>query len=151
MKKFIQSLLIILCLPTASFYFSGCKKDRSKVNITLHDKPLSTIQAYIQGNWKLQYEKGGVCWNCTNYISSFYWTFGLNNIVRQIYTDTLITETTIIWKWDKPANSDSTYIMNFFDKRGYPYFYNVYEIKNDTLILTDAGYDPVAYYLTKSK
>jgi hypothetical protein len=151
MKKPTQSLLLFLCLLIALFYFSGCKKDGNRVNITLHNKPLSTIQSYIKGKWKLEYEKGGICWNCTNYIDNFYWTFGSNNKVQQTYNDTLITETSIVWKWDKPANTDYTYIMNFSDKRGYPYFYNVYEIKNDTLILTDAGYDPVAYYFTKSK
>jgi len=40
--------------------------------------------------------------------------------------------------------------MNFWDKRGIPYLFVVYEIYNDTLVLTDAGYDPVAYYLVKS-
>ncbi len=141
---------IIIAISFISLAAFNCKKNNDGINITLHDKPLSVIQSYIQGNWKLQYEKGGICGSCTNYVNNFYWHFSSNNKIQQIYNDTLITDTLINWKWDKPANTDSTYIMNFSDKVGYPYFYVVYEITNDTLVLTDAGYDPVSYFLTKS-
>lgn len=152
MKKLVFTaelcFLFIVCLC-----FSNCKKNKEpidKSNIVLYDKPLSVIQECIQGKWKLQYEKGGICWNCTNYINNFYWDFGLVNKIRQTYNDTLITDTSIHWEWSKPVNTNYTYIMNFQDKKGIPYLYVVYAIYNDTLVLTDAGYDPVGYYLVKS-
>lgn len=145
--KFWFLLLICLC-------FSNCKKNSEqpidKLNIVLYDKPLSVIQECIQGKWKLEYEKGGICWPCINYINNFYWDFSIDNKIRQTYNGTLITDATINWKWSKPVNTDYTYIMNFEDKRGIPYLCVVYEIHNDTLVLTDAGYDPVAYFLVKS-
>ncbi len=59
MKQINHSLLIFLCLSIVPLFFSACKKDDSKVNITLHDKPFSTIQSYIVGKWDLKYIHGG--------------------------------------------------------------------------------------------
>lgn len=135
-----------------SFLFiliSACEKKYDRHNLILYDKPLSVIQSCIQGNWKVEYEKGGFCGRCVWNISDFYWYFGPGDVVKQTYRDTLITDGSIIWEWGKPYNFDETYIMNFSDERGYPYLYVVYELKNDTLILADAGSDPMFYYLTK--
>lgn len=149
MKQVLKIVYIFLGLMIL-ISIVQCKKNSEQLNISLHDKPLSVIQSYVQGNWKLQYEKGGFCATCTNYINNFYWNFTKDNKIQQTYNNTLITDTIINWEWSKPANVDSTYIINFSDKRGIPYFYVAYEIKNDTLVLMDAGNDPVSYYLTKS-
>ncbi|MEO6948956.1 MAG: hypothetical protein ABI123_04950, partial [Ginsengibacter sp.] len=119
MKKIIFGILFI------SLVSFNCKKNndglkKDGLNISLHDTSLSVIQKYIQGNWKLQYEKGGICGNCTNYIDNFYWRFGLDNKIQQTYNRTSITDTSINWSWGKPAITDSTYLLNFPDKRGIP-------------------------------
>lgn len=121
----------------------------------LYNKPLSVIQENIQGNWKLEYEKGGFCSTCINYFNnvSYLWQFNTDNKIKRIYNDSVFTDTTIKWIRDLGiyTNGDSTYIMNFYDKRGYPYNYIVDEIYNDTLILHDAyAVDAVFYHFIKS-
>lgn len=136
------------------FCFAQCKKEHTPISITLYDKPLSTIQSYIQGNWKLQYEKGGICSRCTNYFNNvnYFWQFNSGNKIKQTYNDTVFTDTRITWIKDVGVyvNGDSTFIMNFYDKRGYPSNYVVDDIFNDTLILHDAySVDAVFYHFTK--
>ena len=56
--RLIRIQLFLLLLAFTSFI--GCKKDNQPITITLWDKPLSVIQSYIAGNWKLQYSYGGI-------------------------------------------------------------------------------------------
>jgi hypothetical protein len=136
------------------FYFVGCKKDQAPLNISLYDKPLSTIQSYVQGTWKLEYEKGGICSTCLNNFENknFLWQFGFDNQIKQTFENNIVTDTAITWKKDRAyyINGDSAFNMNFYDKRGYPYNYLVDGIFNDTLMLHDNyAADVVYYYLTR--
>src|SRR5947208_6830486 len=112
------SLTILLC-------FVQCKKEHTAVNIILYDKPLFLIESFIQGTWKLQYEKGGICSICVNHFEykNFQWQFGSGNKIRQTFENIIITDTVITWKKDIGyyTNGASTYNMNFYDKRGGPY------------------------------
>lgn len=87
---------------TILFCLVQCKKDHITVNITLYNKPLSTIQSTIQGNWKLQYEKGGICSSCINYFNNveYLWEFDLGSKVKRTFNDSLFTDTTINWVRD---------------------------------------------------
>lgn len=142
-------LMIIGC-------FTSCKKNSIPgVNIVLYNKPLSGIREHIQGEWRLQYEKGGICSTCKNDFSntSFIWEFGTNDKVKLTYKGSVFTDTTIKWTKDLVyfTNGDSTYVMEFYDKRGLPFTHVVDRIYNDTLILFDAySLDAVYYYLVKS-
>jgi hypothetical protein len=68
MKK-IPAIQFLLLIVTVLYCFTECKKHSPQVNTTtpidssnylLHDKPLSIIQAFVKGNWVLQYEQGGI-------------------------------------------------------------------------------------------
>ena len=153
MKK-LTSLIYNVLFFTMLFSFAQCKKDNTSINITLYNKPLSTIQSNIQGNWKLQYQKGGICSTCINYFNDieYLWEFGSSNKVKRTFNDSTFTDTTVIWVKDLGTytNGDSTFIMNFYDKRLYPYNYIVDGIFDDTLILHDAySADAVFYHFSK--
>ena len=147
--KSVSQFFIVSIFLSVLFCFTQCKKDKSPVNISLYDKPLSIIQSNIQGKWKLEYEKGGICGSCIFYVNNYLWEFRGSDNVRQTYKDTLIVDTVIKWVHEKNIFNDLTYTMNFSDKRGYPYVYFVNSIYNDTLVISDGGYDPISYYLTK--
>ena len=118
----IVLILIIFC-------FSQCKKEHTTSTRTLYNQPLKTIQSFIQGKWKLQYEKGGICAICINDFKKTEYLLEFNSYseIKQTYNNTIFTDTTIIWKKDVRVynNGDSTFIKNFYDKRGYPSNYIV--------------------------
>lgn len=130
----------------------GCKKEKSPstTNIVLYNKPLSVIQANINGKWKLQYAKGGIC---ATYKSNYsngesLWEFTTDNKIKQTYNTKIFTDTTIVWIKDLGSftKGDSTYIMRFYKNPGYI----VDGIFNDTLKMHDAYIaDAVFYFLTK--
>lgn len=151
MKKSIHSIFLFFCLLTALLYCSACKKDGNKVNITLHDKPLSTIQSYKMGKWDLKYEQGGFTAG-TYPQTDFFWTFTSNNKVTESYHDTIVVDASISWVRDKGlfiGSNDSTYIMRFIDKEEVPWNYVVDGIFNDTLVIHDNAYDGMYYHFAK--
>lgn len=151
MKKSLYTFVINVSILSI-FCFAQCKKEHTALTITLYNQPLKTIQSYIQGNWKLQYGKGGICAICVQHYDSSFWKFNYNNKIEVSYKGAIITDTTITWIKDVGVytNGDSTFIMNFYDKRGYPSNYVVDRIFNDTLVLHDAySVDAVFYHFTK--
>ncbi|MEO9211437.1 MAG: hypothetical protein ABI208_10080 [Ginsengibacter sp.] len=154
MKKSFITLFTTCLLVLVMLFFTQCKKESASqvpVNIILYDKPLFVIQSYIQGSWKLQYGKGGFCGSCIQYYDSSIWKFTNINKIIKIYGRDTIVNTTIDWVKGKGTfiNDQSTYIMNFYDKWGYPSNYVVDNILNDTLILHDNSSDAVFYHFTK--
>ena len=135
-----------------SFCFLACKKEQNTPTIILYNKPLKTIRSYIQGNWKLQYGKGGICGSCIQYYDSTFWKFTSNNRIAISYKGTTYTDTIMTWikELGTYTNGDSTFVMNFYDKRGYPTNLIVEGIFNDTLILHDDSSDAMFYHFTKS-
>ena len=127
------------------------QKKYTPLTITLYNKPLGTIQNYIQGKWKCHYGKGGICGNCIQYYSNRFWTITASNKIQISNNGNLTTDTTINWIKDVGTytNGDSTFIMNFFDKPGYPSNYVVDKIMNNTLILHENAADAVFYHFTK--
>jgi len=155
MKK-IKTLYFLL-LVIFLFRFAQCKKEQDNqphvgFTITLYNKPLDTIQFYLQGRWKCQYGKGGIAANMIQYYNDFYWTFLSNNRVLQSYNGQTITDTTITWikNIGKFTSGDSTFLMSFYDKQNVPWVYIIKGISNDTLILYNNIDDAVFYHFTKS-
>lgn len=151
MKNSLYTYFVIVLLSII-FCFAQCKKEHTASTITLYNQPLKTIQSYIQGKWKLQYGKGGICSICVQYYDSSFWKFNYNNKIQISNNGSLNTDTTINWIKDVApyTNGDSTFIMSFFDKLGYPANYVVDKIINDTLILHETAVDAVFYHFTKS-
>lgn len=152
----IASILILFC-------FATCKKQNppstenppltgnTALTITLYNKPLDTIQSYIRGRWKCHYGKGGIAANMVQYYNNYYWTFTSNNRVEQTYNGIVVTDTTIKWIRARGSytNSDSTFIMSFYDKQNVPWVYVVDGFVNDTLVLHNNYADAVFYHFTK--
>ncbi len=150
MKK--NSLIIISAL-TLLICFTQCKNDNEELlhNIVLYDKPLKTIQHYIQGKWKLVYGKGGISSNTMYYCDSCFIEFTSDNKV--ISNSFAITgATTILWIKDigTYTNNESTYLMTFKDNQGVPWVYVIDRIYNDTLIYHDNSSDAIFYHYIKS-
>lgn len=133
---------------------SGCKKDdTTPTNVILYDKPLETIQRYIQGKWKLVYSKGGFCGTCKYYYDNSFIEFTSNNrVLVPKYDGTYLTDTTIEWVRDigTYTNNDSTFLMKFYDKYGNPNVYVIEQIYYDTLIYHDNSSDAMFYHYVKS-
>lgn len=145
-------LLSIFCLISILFCFWECKKDNSQLNITLYDKPLSVIQSSIQGKWKLEYEKGGICSICVSdfHNKNYLRQFTNDNRIVKSNNDTIITDTSINWIYETGTFPYKlTYTINFNDKQNVPWVYNVYGKVNDSLILHDHSDDPVYYHFSK--
>ncbi len=149
-----KALKVVHTLVGLSFIFciEQCKKDSGHLNISLHDKPLSVIQEYTQGSWKLQNEKGGFCGNCIFYPTDTTFNLYMNLSSERIklkneYFQTL--DTTIVWT-SINVFGDSTYALNFSDSMGIPYTFAADGIYNDTLVLYQPGPDGIAFYYTKS-
>lgn len=135
--------------------FAQCKKEHNNhivTNIILYNKPLDTIQFYIQGKWECHYGKGGIAANNIQYYHNYYWSFGSNNRLIQSYNGATTTDTAINWikELGTYTNGDSTFIMSFHDKQNVPWVYVVDGIYNDTLILHNNYSDAIFYHFTKS-
>lgn len=133
--------------------FTQCKNDNEELlhNIVLYNKPLKTIQHYIQGKWKLVYGKGGISSNTMYYCDTCFIEFTSDNKV--ISNSVAITEaTTILWIKDigTYTNNESTYLMTFNDNQGVPWVYVIDRIDNDTLIYHDNSSDAIFYHYIKS-
>lgn len=117
----------------------------------MYNQPLDVIKQNINGKWNLIYTRGGICGSCIfpQYFQSTEFT---GDRVRTYYKDTLRIDTTILWRKDIGVftNGDSTFVMNYYDRYGYPNSYVVERIQNDTLILHDyAAGDVVFYHFAK--
>lgn len=152
-SPFFQKLLLLVLL----FSFLQCSKDSNdntsskRLTIQLYDKSLVTIQSNLKGRWKLEYEKGGICGSCITKFDNFYWEFSENNSIKEIFNGSIVADTTINWykAIGTYINGDSTYIMNFYDKKNTPWNYVVDGIYNDTLVIHDNSADAVFYHFSK--
>ena len=142
--------IVILCVGL----INSCKKDTAPKNITLHDQPLSVIQEYIQGNWKLQNTKGGFCGTCIFYPTDSTYNFYLNlNTLRIKFRNAHFKtlDTTINWLYVPDiVLGDSTYTLNFSDSSGIPFTFAANRIYNDTLVLYQPNPDGQSFYYIKS-
>jgi hypothetical protein len=148
-----QTLPLVIILQIFSLCRAQCKKEHAGLTITLYNLPLPVIQSYISNKWKLEFVRGGFI---ANYVKSFHdenviWQISPNRIMEN-YNGNIYTDTTITWIRDLGVNTglDSTFIMNFYDKRLYPYLYIVDGIFNDSLVLHDHAVDGQHYYFSKS-
>jgi len=145
-----KSYILITFSIVLAFSVLSCRKD-SPLNVTLYDKPLPTIQHYIQGKWKLVYGKGGICSTCVFPCDNCSVEFTSNN--KFISKSFVITTDTTSIHWIRDIgiylNGDSTYIMTFNDKFGVPWSYVIDRIYFDTLIYHDNADDPMFYYNIK--
>jgi hypothetical protein len=97
MKKYF---VIVLLFFMICYCILNCKKDPKPINIVLYNKPLETIQQYIQGKWKLVYGKGGICSTCKFPCDNCFVEFlSPNKIISKAFVTTTDT-TTIHWVRD---------------------------------------------------
>ena len=81
MKTIIKIGILILLFSSMG---AGCEKDSEQLlhNITLYDKPLSVIQKYITGKWKLQYAFGGLWAHKVINTDNSYMILSPNHIIK---------------------------------------------------------------------
>ena len=128
----------------------GCKKDEQSVTITLHDQPLSIIQSYIEGKWKLQYSYGGLI--ASKYIdkNNTYMILSPEHISVKNDTKGVVVDTNITWVKTNIGNNDTTYLLSYLlPGNSTPEYYIVSQIKSDTLIIREYVDDGYSYYYTK--
>jgi len=149
--KTILKILFLSCLMILAY---SCKKEtktQQHVTITLYDKPLSVIQQYVTGNWKLQYEVGGIAG--AKYVDTIhsYWDLTPNHIIAGNDISGIYVDTTIIWIKAENLfkNTPYTYLLSY-SLSGFFHVYIINGIKNDTLIITDYEGDGFTYYFTKN-
>lgn len=148
MKKqslIISSVLILLLC------FTRCKTDEiTPTNIVLYNKPLKTMQQYIQGKWKLQYAYGGFSTHKYTAVDDSYMILSPNHITMGNSSKGVVVDTTIVWTKTDIGTNDFTYLLSY-SWAGYPWpeYYVVDQIKNDTLIIREYVNDGYDYYYTK--
>ncbi len=131
---------------------AGCVYNTLERNLILHDKPLSVIRSNIQGKWKLQYVKGGLCANCAGPVRhNPYMIIDNDRIVFGDDSLSVVVDTIIVWKKDKDIFNDSTFLLSYRYSKGYayPYYQIVDRIQNGTLVIIDNAYDAFYYYYTQ--
>jgi len=146
-------LLLIFCL-----WFSDCKKSNNHVNIILYDKPLSVIQSYIQGKWRLHYTVGGICGSCKYDREPYneYYEFSSNNKIIYTYRDSILVDTSFKWIIYQSPNAGNYIhnILEYYDKKSVLFHFEVDKVVNDTLVLAQPflnNPDYMLYFFTKIK
>ena len=126
------------------------KHDVSKnaINIKLKDKPLSDIKANIQGKWQLLYIRGGLCGTCSQKRESEFYEFINDNITWEI-KGVIIADTTVVWV-NNNVFGDTSWTMEYHDKKMSPGFLTPDGIYNDTLVLYQKGPDGLYFHLITS-
>ena len=150
LKKIILPAVTLLL-----FFVISCSKDNDPQSTTgdLYNKPLPVIKASIQGRWQLHYGKGGFIANLIHdWGNDDYWEFKFKNNEDRIktYLEPLEADTTITWIKGQGAYVGETYIMEFYDKIGYPSHFVIDGIYRDTLKIHWDASDAIFLYFTKS-
>lgn len=152
MKNFTKKLLFAVSLLV--LLVTACDKDDEVQPVTgdLYNKPLPVIKASIQGKWQLHYGKGGFIANLIHdWGNDDYWEFDFSNSKDRIktYLEPLEADTKITWIKGQGDYVGETYIMEFYDKEGYPSHFVVDGIYNDTLKIHWNSPDAMFLYFTK--
>jgi hypothetical protein len=141
----IVSIILFLGLIGA-----GCKKEdegeQQNVNITLYNQPLSVIQKYITGNWKLQYSFGGLAAHKTINTDNYYMILSPDHIIEGSDSEGVYLDDPINWIKTKVGTDEFTYLLSYPSSS---ISYIIVEIKNDTLVIRDNLDDGFSYYYTK--
>jgi len=142
-----------LWLSLTSILLESCTKEQEKttepINIVLRDKPLSVIEDYISGKWKLNYAYGGLISHKYNDTINSYVTFSPGHIIYGNDLEGIYIDTTIVWTRVK-INSDSVYIFTYAYTGNSPPMHQIIDqIKYDTLIIVDYAADGFSYFHTK--
>lgn len=122
MKKLDISIISILIISI--FSFGQCKKEQfNESTITLYDKPLSTIQGYIKGKWKLHYAYGGI--SVAKYPAKHneYMYLEANRIVVGNDSAGVVVDTKITWRKDIDMFNRPTYLLSYMYTPGYAFPY----------------------------
>lgn len=149
--RFIRIELFLLLLAFTSFV--SCKKDNQptqSISIALQDKPLSVIQSYITGNWKLQYLYGGFSVHKEIEKNNSYMLLKPYHIVIGNDLEGIVVDTSIVWVKKDIGTNEFTYLLSY-SWSGYlwPEHYVVEKIKNDTLVIREYVDDGFRLYYTK--
>ena len=151
MKRILKCWLYIFLV----LQLFSCKREsiisEPKINITLWNKPLSTIRNNIQGDWNFIKYTGGFA-DVVQYVNNGELYISGDTVRWWMENHTLEADTIITWIRAKSGYfSDSTYLMYFpsIVGNGYMTRWTVNEIKNDTLITQDDAFDAAFYYFIK--
>ena len=151
--KLLTTLLFLLPLCVVMLG-AGCDDDESEPllhDITLSDKPLSVIQQYITGDWKLQYQIGGIAGGKYLDESNSYMNLTSDHIIMGNDLYGVVIDTTTVWKRELIGADEDSYLMGY-PNPGWqsPTYFIINQIKNDTLIIVDYNVsDGFTYYYTK--
>ena len=144
--KLLTTLLFLLPLCVA-LLGAGCDDDESEEllhDITLSDKPLSVIQQYITGDWKLQYSIGGIAGSKYIDESNSYMNLTQNHITMGNDSKGVFVDSPIEW-----INKYDTYLLDYSYSEGVHFAYIIEGIKNDTLMVTEDAGDGFTFFYTK--
>ncbi len=160
MKAGFHIYFFLLVIIFNGFFLSACEKNEPKIDtslhtITLYNKPLRVIKAYIKGTWKFVYAKGGYCGTCVfagSVKHPLYMTITGKKIIFQSDSLGIVTDTLIYWKKAEYPSNQTTYLLTYHYSPGYafPLAYIVDRIKNDSLILEDYASDPMYYIYSRA-
>ncbi|SEW21445.1 hypothetical protein SAMN05428988_3211 [Chitinophaga sp. YR573] len=137
-------LILFVCLVLVS----SCKKDKPlESNINLIGQPLSVIERYTKGNYKMLYSYGGLGFGKTEY-NNYYIRISEDTLTWTI-NDAIFLHGKINWQQDFELNHTKTYMMTFQGPGAYPYILAPTQVKDGLLVLCDEITDGYSYYLSR--
>lgn len=144
MKKFILLMTAVILLA-----FSKDDNPQSQ-NIRLYDKPLSVIKSHIEGNWQLQYTKGGFIANLVHHWDAGYWKFDFSeNDKIKTTAGPISADTSITWIVGQDNYAGKTHIMELYEKEMFPTPFVIDSIYQDTVVLHINASDAMFFHFTK--
>ena len=155
----MKTYILIICAFVSICIITGvgCRYDETvpvpksnPTNIILYNKPLDTIQHYIQGKWKLQYSYGGISVHKEIDTHNSYMILSPTHITMGNDLTGIVVDTTIVWVKADIGNRDSTYLLSY-SWSGYlwPEYNIVDQLKYDTLILRQYVDDGLEFFYKK--
>ena len=146
-------LPFLFFIVITAFCFSHCKKENNPLNITLYNKPVSTIKSYINGKWKIVYDLGGITGNIRHdYVNSFVeFKFLVIDSINETHNGSTIIRSQIQWFKDRDLfTGDSINLLGFnYYQTGLPFAYRISQITNDTLVVTQPAPDSYSLMLIR--
>lgn len=127
------------------FVCASCKKENLNKDIYLYDKPLSTLKKYASGNFEIKYAKGGLTGGDYPITNKQTLSISESHIVWSV-EDTVFADSAIEWLPAEDQGNHKTYLMRFYDTRGYPYSWIPTGVIDGLMVFTPPGPDALAFF-----
>jgi hypothetical protein len=138
--------LYLILLPCC--FSLACRKEKLKDDIELTNQSLKTVQQYTIGKWKLLSAGGGFFGNTHTVYDENYITISKDHLLWMAH-DTIMADTTLIWKLTTVNDGSKGYFMSSFYLDGFPLGFVPLRVTNGQMKWSDNASDGFGYTLER--